>query len=229
MMGGKIELGRIAGLPIVVDITFIILVVLWGNRYFTSGDTRLMSAGFVIVIGLAASILLHEFAHAVAGHRFGVRPSHIELNGLGGLCYWASPMRPEAWPRIAISIAGPLANLALWFLFDLLGDLASVRSNRLLAQVVDTLAWVNWWLFVFNMLPAYPLDGGKALDALLGKVTSATNAARVVSVLGLCVAAYCAYLAIEGHIFLIVLAALLGLANWQALQNANNPPWQRWN
>lgn len=228
-MGGKFELFRVRGLPVLIDISFIILIVLWGQHYFTSGNTRLMSAGFVIVLGLAASILLHEFAHAVIGQRFNVRPEYVELNGLGGACYWASPMRSEAWPRIAISLAGPASNLFLWFLFDQLGELQTVQSNRMVSHVVTTLETANWWLFVFNMMPAYPLDGGKALDALLGKIISNTNAARVVASLGLCLAAYCAYLAVNGNMWMLVLAALLGLTNWAALQNANNPPWQRWN
>ena len=121
-MGGKFELGRIAGLPIVVDVSFILLIILWGQHYFTSGNPQLMSAGFVIIVGIAASILVHEFAHAVVGWRFGVQPSHVELNGLGGLCYWASPMRREAWPRIAISLAGPASNFVLYLLFSAAGE-----------------------------------------------------------------------------------------------------------
>ncbi len=228
-MGSKFELFRVRGLPVLIDISFIILIVLWGQHYFTSGNTRLMSAGFIIVVGLAASILLHEFAHAVVGQRLGVRPEFVELNGLGGACHWASSMRPEAGPRIAISLAGPAANLVLWFLFSQLSELSVLRSNGMALHVVSTLAFANWWLFVFNMMPAYPLDGGKALDALLGKFISNANAARIVSVLGLCLAAYCAYLAINGNMWMLVLAVLLGLTNWAALQNANNPPWQRWN
>ena len=228
-MGGKFEIGRIAGLPVVIDVSFIILIVLWGQGYFTGGDTNLMSAGFVLIVGLSLSILLHEFAHAIVGYKLGVPPSHVELNGVGGLCYWAGPMRPEAWPRIAISLAGPLSNLALWYIFNELSLLTGVRSNRLLRHVVSILAYANWWMFVFNLLPAFPLDGGKALEALLSKVLTNVLACKIVACLGLLVAAGCAYYALNGNGWMIVLTLMLGLANYQALQNANNPPWQRWN
>lgn len=228
-MGGKFEIGRIAGLPVVIDLSFIILIVLWGERYFRSGDTNLMSAGFLIIVGLAASILIHELAHAIVGYRLGVSPSHVELNGFGGLCYWAGPMRPEAWRRIAISLAGPASNLMLWLLFSQLGELAAVRSNRLVSHVVYYLGFANWWMFVFNLLPAFPLDGGKALEALLGKVLSFLMARRIVACLGLLVTAGCVYLALQGNMWMLVLALMIGMENYQALQDASRPPWQRWN
>ena len=228
-MGGKFEIGRIAGLPVVIDASFILLVVLWGQHYFTSGNTQLMSAGVVIVIGIALSILIHELAHAIVGHYFGVEPSHVELNGMGGLCYWASPMRQEAWPRIAISIAGPLSNLALYFLFKELAAVQGLAGNRMLRNVLLTLSSTNFLLFVFNMLPAYPLDGGKALEALIGPVVGALNAIRIIAIFGLMVTAWLVFRAVQGDMFLLLIAALLGITNWQALQSAGGPPFQRRN
>lgn len=228
-MGAKFEIGRIWGLPVVIDISFILLMVLWGQGYFVGGDTTRMSLGFLTIVGLALSILLHELAHAVVGYRLGVSPSHVELNGLGGLCFWASPMRPEAWRRIAISLAGPAANLILWFVFSQLETLDSIRANRMVFRLFDTLAWVNGWMCLFNLLPAFPLDGGKALEALLGKVTGFLNARRVVAVLGMLIAAGCVYLGVQGSMWMLLLAFLLGLDNYQAFQDASNPPWQRRN
>ena len=228
-MGAKFEIGRIRGLPVLIDVSFIILIVLWGERYFLSGSTTRMSIGFLLVVGLAVSILIHELAHAIVGHNLGVPPSHLELNGLGGLCYWAGPMTPIAWRRIAISLAGPASNFILYFLFTGLSEIPAVRTNRFVFEVVFTLAWANWWMGVFNMLPAFPLDGGKALEALLGKFLSFLTARKIVGVLGLCVAAYCAYLGLSGNTWMLLLAVLLGLENYEAIQGASNPPWQRRN
>ena len=228
-MGGKFELGRIAGLPIFIDISFIATIVLWGQGYFTSGNVNLMSAGFLIVMGVAASTLIHEFAHAVVGHQLGVPPSHIELNGFGGLCYWAGPMTKIASRRIAISVAGPASNYVLYLVLSQLGEVSVVRDNWLVNYVVSFLAIANWYFAVFNMLPAFPLDGGNAAEALLGKFVIPRTARLIVGVLGLCVAVYCAYLAINGNIFMIVIALMLGLENYNAVQGAVNPPWQRRN
>ncbi len=228
-MGAKFEIGRIAGLPIFIDVSFIVLVVLWGGQYFTSGSTVLMSMGFLLVVGLTASILIHELAHAVTGHYLGVRPSHVELNGFGGLCYWAGAMPSQAWRRIAIALVGPLANFALYYVFEQLTELSAVQSNRFVLQVTAYLAVANWYFGLFNLFPAFPLDGGRALEALLGTVLSPTTAKLIVGVLGLIAAAYLAYLGLSGSIWLLVVAVMLGLANYDAVQSARRPPWQRWN
>ncbi len=237
-MGGKFEIGRIRGLPVFIDATFIVLIVLWGQRYFVGGDTKMMSTGFLLIVGLALSILIHELAHAIAGHNLGVAPSHIELNGLGGLCFWAQPMRPEAWRRIAIALVGPFSNLVLYFLFDFLTGFVDPKSQRFVYHVTSTLAWANWWMFVFNMLPAFPLDGGRAFEALLGKGMTFTAARLVVGVLGLCLAVLCAYVGLGGTFpyfnigggpWMLVLALMLGFENFMAIQGASNPPWQRRN
>ena len=231
-VGGQFEIGRIARIPILIDFSFILLIVLWGQSYFTSGNTQMMSAGVIIIIGLAISILIHEFAHAAAGHLFGVRASHVELNGLGGLCYCASPMRREVWPRIAIALAGPFSNLVLWWLFDaLLGFLRAngdLRSNALLFHAVGMLSIANWYLFLFNLLPAYPLDGSSALEALLNTVLPNWRSRQIVACLGLIVMAGLFYYAFPSNIWMLLLALLMGLQNWQVLQASGGPPWQRW-
>jgi Zn-dependent protease len=232
-VGGQFEVGRIARVPILVDFSFILLIVLWGQHYFTSGNVQMMSAGLIVVIGLAVSILIHEFAHAVAGHYFGVRASHVELNGLGGLCYWASPMRREPWPRIVIALAGPVSNFALWWLLDALADVirqnGDMRSNFVLFQTIQTLATANLYLGLFNLLPAYPLDGSSALEALLNTVLPNWRARQIVACLGLCVVAWIISMAFPGSIWMLLLAVLLGIQNWQILQASGGPPWKRWN
>jgi Zn-dependent protease len=233
LVGGQFEIGRIARIPILIDFTFILLVVLYGQNYFTSGNVQLMSAGVIVVFGIAVSILVHEFAHAVAGHFFGVRASHVELNGFGGLCYWATPMRHEPLPRIVIALAGPLSNLVLWFLlgrlFQLLVTTGDLRQHLLLFQTISTLATINFYLFVFNLLPAYPLDGSSALEALLNTFLPNWRARQIVSCLGLVVVAFILYMAFPNSIFLMLLAVFIGIQNWQVLQASGGPPWQRWN
>jgi Zn-dependent protease len=232
-MGGQFEIGRIARIPILIDFTFILLVVLYGQSYFTSGNAQVMSAGVIVVFGIAVSILVHEFAHAAAGHFFGVRASHVELNGFGGLCYWATPMRLEPLPRIVIALAGPFSNLALAYLLEwLFGFLrlnSDLRSNFMLVQTVSTLATINWYLFLFNLLPAYPLDGSSALEALLNTFLPNWRSRQIVSCLGLIVVAIILYFAFPNSIFLMLMAVLIGLQNWQILQASGGPPWQRWN
>ena len=74
-----------------------------------------MSAGFVVVVGLLLSILLHELGHAFAGRLFRAHVSHIELTGLGGLAHFERSLPRSVFARSAIYLAGPAVNLGLWW------------------------------------------------------------------------------------------------------------------
>jgi Zn-dependent protease len=87
-MFARMEIGRIAGIPIYLDMMFVLVLIIFSYPYFTAGNTQLMSAGFIIVIGLLLSILLHELGHAFSGRLFQANVSHIELTGLGGVAHF---------------------------------------------------------------------------------------------------------------------------------------------
>jgi Zn-dependent protease len=95
----------------------------------------------------------------------------------------------------------------------------------MVALPLAVLSYVNFLLMCFNLLPAYPLDGGHTLDAWLSPVLGAQWATRIVACLGLAVAAGLIYLALPNAIFLMLVALFVGLANWQALQSLGR--WQR--
>lgn len=94
------EVGRIAGILIVLDASFILLFVLFGMHYFTSGSSQAISSGPLLVTGLALSILLHELEHAFAGRLYGIGTTHIQLNGPGGLCSYDRHMPIAAIPAL---------------------------------------------------------------------------------------------------------------------------------
>ena len=77
------------------------------------------------------------------------------------------------------------------------------------------------------MLPAFPLDGGKALEALIGPAAGHERATQIVAMIGLAVAAWLVFRALQGDMFLLLIAALIGLTNWQALQATGGPPFMR--
>jgi Zn-dependent protease len=221
----RIEIGRIAGIPIYLDMFFVLVLLVFTYPYFTSGSTQAMSAGFVIVIGLLLSILLHELGHAFAGRLFGASVSHIELTGLGGIAQFERSLPRSVFARTVIYLAGPAVNLALWQGLDFLTSEALMSGKSLLALPFAVLASANFFLMVFNLLPAYPLDGGHTLDAWLGAILGSSWATRIVGTLGLLVAAGVAYLAFPSAFFLMLVALFLAMANWEALQNAGR--WRR--
>lgn len=221
----RLEIGRIAGIPIYLDMMFVLVVLLFTYRYFTSGSVQAMSAGFVIAVGLLLSILLHELGHAFAGRLFKAQVSHIELTGLGGVAHFENSLPRSVAARTVIYLAGPAANLALWLGFDALAGQAALSGLWMLASPLFVLAWVNYILMLFNLLPAYPLDGGFTLDAWLGRVLGPVWSVRIVASLGLAIAAGIVYLAFPREIFLLLIALFLAMWNWQRLQGVGG--WQK--
>ncbi len=226
-MGSRMEIGRIAGIPIVLDFFFLVVILAFTSRYFLSGDTQLMSAGLLIVAGLAASVLLHELGHALAGlvNRVGV--DYIELNGLGGICHFTSSLPRGVAARTVIHLAGPAANLALWQLFDWLSAVDVIQTKFLLVRALDVLAWANFYLMLFNLLPAFPLDGGHTLETWLSALFGYKWGVRIVGGLGLLVAVGIGFQAVPSmSLFMILLAVLIWIANWAALTSAGG--FGRW-
>jgi Zn-dependent protease len=221
----RLEIGRIAGIPIYLDMMFVLVLLLFTHPYFTGGSTQAMSAGFVIIVGLLLSILLHELGHAFAGRLFKAHVSHIELTGFGGVAHFERSLPRSVLARTIIYLAGPATNLGLWLGFDALAQQAFAQGLWMLSVPLDVLSGANLILLIFNLLPAYPLDGGLTLDAWLDRILGPVWSVRIVATLGLAVAAGLVYLAFPRQIFLLLVAVFLGLWNWQKLQGIGR--WQR--
>ena len=222
----RLELGRIAGIDINLDMMFVLVLLLFTYPYFTTGNTQMMSAGFIIIVGLLLSILLHELGHAFAGHLFKARVSHIDLTGLGGIAHFERSLPASAFARSVIYLAGPAVNLALWLgLGALTGEAAGI-GRPMLALPIAVLSSINFFLMCFNLLPAYPLDGGHTLDAWLGALLGPVWSVRVVGGLGLLVAIGVALYALPSGIFMLFVALFLAQANWEALQSVRGSRWR---
>jgi Zn-dependent protease len=221
----RLQLGRIAGIEINLDMMFVLVLLLFTYPYFTRGDTQLMSAGFIIIVGILLSILLHELGHAFAGRLFGARVSHIDLTGLGGVAHFERSLPGSVFARSVIYLAGPAVNLGLWLGLEALIGEAAGMGRPMLALPIAVLASVNFILMCFNLLPAYPLDGGLTLDAWLGRMLGPVWSVRIVAALGLVVAIGLALYALPTGIFLLFVALFLAQANWEALQSVRGSRW----
>jgi stage IV sporulation protein FB len=224
-MFAHFEIGRIAGIPIYLDMMFVLVLLFFTYRYFTMGSTEAMSAGFVIIVGILLSILLHELGHALAGRPFRARVSRIELTGLGGVAHFERSLPGSAAARSIIHLAGPAVNLGLWFAFDALAYQAFISGVPMLGQPLAVLAWVNKVLMVFNLLPAYPLDGGLTLDAWLGRILGPAWSVRIIASLGLVCCVWLTFMALPTNLYLLFVALFLAMWNWQKLQSVGG--WQR--
>ena len=221
----RVEIGRIAGITIYLDMLFVLVVMVFCYPYFTSGNTQLMSAGLIIVAGLLVSILLHELGHAFAGRLFRANVSHIELTGLGGVAHFERSLPRSAFQRSVIYLAGPAVNLVLWQGLGVLAGGAAEMGRSMLALPLAVLSTANLFLLIFNLLPAYPLDGGRTLDAWLGALLGPVWSTRIVAVLGLVVAVGVGLFALPSAFFLMLVALFLAQANWEALRSVGG--WRR--
>lgn len=218
-MTTRLEFGRIAGVPIYLDMLLVLILIIFSHRYFTSGDTQLMSAGILIIVGILASILLHEVGHMLAARIWKVGTDEIEIGGLGGVARFSSSLPRSVLAQTVIFLAGPFANLLLWQGFGALTTEAWAIGKPMLGLALATLAGINFWLMVFNLLPSYPLDGGRTLDAWLHPVLGPVWSVRIVAGLGLVVTALVVWMALPTNFWLLIVAFVLFQTNWAALDS----------
>jgi Zn-dependent protease len=167
-------------------------------------------------VALFAIVLLHEFGHALACRSVGGKADRIVLWPLGGVAYVQPPMRPGA--MLWSIVAGPLVNVALLpVTLPFLLIPATSDANIFLQSV----AGINLILLIFNLLPIYPLDGGKILWSLLWFVIGCGRALMTASVIGLFGAAALALFALwSQNTWLGILALFAAFQAWVGFKNA---------
>ena len=189
---GSIRVGRLAGIPIGVQPLWLVIVglITWslGAVYYPNQVDGIAPGlayglGLLSALLLFASILLHELGHAVVARRHGVEIEEIDLWLLGGVA------RMKGYPKTAgdelrFALAGPAVTLAIAATFGIVALALPSSAPAGLRAVVEYQLFVNAAILVFNLLPAFPLDGGRVARAVLwarsGDLSRATaTAARI--------------------------------------------------
>ena len=169
-MIARIPLARLGGIPIVVGLSWVLVVPMVGVGLFAGIDPqRGAAAGRVAVAAagtvlLFASIVVHELGHALIARRRGVVVERVVVFLFGGYSEM-NLERASPQTQAVVTLAGPLASVVLAAGLTLLAPVAPAEAG--MRSVVSLLAVVNVGVAVFNLLPAYPLDGGRVLRALL--------------------------------------------------------------
>lgn len=218
MLGG-VKAGRLFGIPLRLDWSwFAVLILLTWTFAFQFGLGLEAPANWVF--GLAAalllfvSVLIHELAHALVAQARGIAVERITLFFFGGI----AEMRMEARRPIdefVLTVVGPLSSLALAGLFLVGAGGAAAAGYDSMRILAETLAQLNLILAVFNMVPAFPLDGGRILRSVLwsltGDLTKATSwAAGVGRLFGWGLMGFGVWLFLMGRIAPGLWAAFLG-------------------
>ncbi len=168
------------GIPVYVDFSFLILMLLF---VMEAGS---VSIGIACALVLASSILLHELGHSLTARAFGYRTRLITLSLLGG-CASLSAMPRKAWQEFLTAAAGPAVSFALSvgaFVLCLFVPMPSQWA----ASVMGYFIWMNLFLGAFNLLPGFPMDGGRIFRSLMRVFMSRAKATFVAMVVGRIVA-----------------------------------------
>ena len=180
-MANSYSIGRLFGIPIRVHVTLLIFLPLFAFSFMPVDGPQGLFYGALGAVGLFASVALHEIGHSLVARAKGSRILEILLLPIGGMARLSAlPRRPA--DEIQTALAGPAVSLALgvagWF-----GAPYVYSFNPLLAVVVYELGRINVMLVLFNLIPSFPMDGGRvfraALVPRLGRLRATQMAAQV--------------------------------------------------
>lgn len=213
----SLSLGKLFGIPVNIHWTFSILIIYIVFRNLASGsDTNQMLWSVLFILAIFGCVTLHELGHALAARRYHIKTKDITLLPIGGVARLESmPEKPlhELW----VAIAGPLVNFGIAVMLlpavrhqadpDNLETLMTINGSTFLFNLL----FVNLWLGLFNLLPAFPMDGGRVLRALLALRLPRYQATRIAATLGQVLAIAFVILGFFGNPFLIFIGLFIFL------------------
>lgn len=222
----SLRLGRVGGFPLLLDRSWFVIAAVIILLYSPvlgrvlpniGGWSYAVAAAFCLL--LALSVLLHEWAHAWTARAFGWPVTHITLSLMGGHTSFGAT-RTSWLASLVISVAGPVANILLglagWVAVAALQPLEAGGAFNVVLVLVELTSWANWFVGIFNLIPGLPLDGGRALEAVVWGITGrefvgtavAAWTGRVIAVLAV------AWILVSGLWRSIPLLILAGLLVW---------------
>ena len=208
-MPWSITLFRVAGTEIRIHLTFFLILIWFAIDGYQAAEWQGAISQVLMIVAVFACVVLHEFGHALAARRYGITTPHITLLPIGGLAR-LSRMPEKPWEQVFIAIAGPLVNLAIAAVLLVLGADLSLDPQRIVTYgqaFISQLAMINLYLFAFNLIPAFPMDGGRILRALLLLRMSRTRATQIAAQVGQAIAILFAVLGVIWGNYLLVLVA----------------------
>lgn len=194
MFGRRFRLFKLLGFQVQIDVSWLIIAVLvtwtlavgvFPQRFHGLSPATYWIMGAAGACGLFASIVFHEFAHSLVARQFGIEMSGITLFVFGGVAEMREePRSPKA--EFFMAIAGPLSSVVLVFVFWVLAQWGQFAGwPPQVYGVLSYLGWINAILVVFNLVPAFPLDGGRVARSIIWAWKKNFRAAtRIVTVIG---------------------------------------------
>jgi stage IV sporulation protein FB len=215
-MAWSFTIARIFGSEVRIHVTFFLLLLWIGVAHYQQGGMPAAINGVIFILALFACVVAHEFGHALMARRYGIRTPDITLLPIGGLAR-LERMPEKPLQEVAVALAGPAVNIVIAAVLILILG-ASVDTDALQAledpriSFVARLASVNVFLVVFNLIPAFPMDGGRVLRAVLAMRYSRVHATQIAARIGQGLAFFFGFLGLMGNPILIFIAIFVYLA-----------------
>lgn len=219
------RLGKVAGIDVNIHITFTLLIAWVLLTHWLSGQTLGAAVnGLAFVLAIFGCVLLHELGHALAARRFGIGTRDITLLPIGGVARLERmPEKPlqELW----VALAGPAVNgliaIVLYVWLVMTNQLVPLSQLGVVTgPFVERLLVVNVLLIVFNMIPAFPMDGGRCVRALLALRLEYAQATRIAAGLGQVIAVGFVVLGLFSNPFLLLIGVFVWLGAAQEARHA---------
>jgi len=219
-MKWSLNLGKVAGIRLSVHWTFIILIGwIFLMHYRLENDTQQALMGVLFILALFVCVTLHELGHALTAKRFNIVTKSIILLPIGGLAQMEKlPEKPAQ--ELAVAIAGPLVNviisLVLFFYLQSIDAFPAIDKMPTLKHIDGTnfafnLFVANLVLAAFNLIPAFPMDGGRVLRAFLAFKLSRAKATKIAAGIGQFLAILFVFFGFFSNIWLVFIGVFIFL------------------
>ncbi|CUH77145.1 site-2 protease family protein [Tropicibacter naphthalenivorans] len=214
-MSWSFPIGRFLGSELRVHATFFLLLAWIAAGAWSSGGAAAALANTLFVLALFACVVAHEYGHALMARRYGIKTPDITLLPIGGMARMER-MPEKPMQEVAVALAGPAVNVVIWAVLTGLGvttDAQVLADPMSGADFLGQLAAVNLFLAVFNLIPAFPMDGGRVLRALLAARMDRVKATRLAANIGQVAAFLFAFWGItSGNLVLVLIAVFIFMA-----------------
>jgi stage IV sporulation protein FB len=214
-MSWSFPIATVRGTVIRIHVTFFLLLAWIGAIHARDGGAGAALAGMAFIALVFGCVVLHELGHAAAARRYGIATPDITLLPIGGLAR-LERIPEEPWREIAIAVAGPAVNVGICLVLALLAGGVPSAEEGLSPEdprsgFLARLFWVNAFLVLFNMIPAFPMDGGRVLRAALTFRLGHRQATQIAASVGQAVAILLGFAGLFGAPLLIFIALFVWL------------------
>lgn len=187
-MKNSIRLGTLFGIPITLHSSFLLFLAMLAAVYLFQGGPAAAVRGVAFILAVFVSVTLHELGHSLVARSYGIKVREIALLPIGGISHLETmPTRPAA--EFLISLAGPATSVVVGLLLGLVslflyGFKATIDQSLAAGPFLANLARVNLLIAIFNLLPGFPMDGGRIFRAILANRMSYTQATAIAATVG---------------------------------------------